>query len=99
MTGGEGTEERREKKPEEISNWERVVDLVQADFEEGRLAEENMWWSAVLIPKGKMDYPGIGLVEVMSRTERRRKAERERHRRRLRSGAKDRDYYGSKITQ
>ena len=51
--------------PAEASNWERVVDLVQTAFGEGRLAEENMWQAVVMISKGKRDYGGIGLVEVM----------------------------------
>ena len=41
--GGERTEESTEKTPTEASNWERVVDLVQTAFREGRLAEESMW--------------------------------------------------------
>ena len=48
-----------------MSNWERVLDLVQVEFGEGRLAEENMWQALVLIPKGKREYRGIDLVEVM----------------------------------
>ena len=43
----------------------RVVDLVQAAFREGKLAEEATWQAVVLIPKRKKDYRGIGLVEVM----------------------------------
>ena len=35
--GTEGTEEIRGETPAEISNWERVVDLVQTAFEEKRL--------------------------------------------------------------
>ena len=34
-------------------------------FREGKLAEEATWKAVVLIPKGKKDYRGIGLVEVM----------------------------------
>ena len=30
------------KTPAEMSNWKRLVDLVQADFGEGRLVEDNM---------------------------------------------------------
>ena len=41
------------------------MDLVQAAFREGNLAEEATWQAVVLIPKGKNDYRGIGLVEVM----------------------------------
>ena len=42
-----------------------MVDLVQTAFREGDLAEESTWQAVVLIPKGKNDYRGIGLVEVM----------------------------------
>ena len=59
MYGGKYTE------PTDASNWDRVVDLVQTAFREGRLAEEAMWQAVVLIPKGKKDYRGIGLVEVI----------------------------------
>ena len=41
------------------------MDLVQSAFREGKLAEEATWQAVVLIPKGKKDYQGIGLVEVM----------------------------------
>ena len=34
-------------------------------FRDGDLAEEATWQAVVLIPKGKKDYRGIGLVEVM----------------------------------
>ena len=34
-------------------------------FQEEKLTEEAMWQAVVLIPKGKKDYRGIGLVEVM----------------------------------
>ena len=43
----------------------RVVELVQTAFRYGDLAEEATWQAVVLIPKGKKDYQGIGLVEVM----------------------------------
>ena len=41
------------------------MDLVQTAFREAELAEEAIWQAVVLIPKGKKDYWGIGLVEVM----------------------------------
>ena len=41
------------------------MDLIHTGFREGDLAEEAMWQAVVLIPKGKRDYRGIGLVEVM----------------------------------
>ena len=42
-----------------------VVDLIKTAFQEGELVEEAMWKTVVLIPKGKKEYRGIGLVEVM----------------------------------
>ena len=39
--------------------------LFQEEFREGKLVEEATWQAVVLIPKGKKDYRGIGLVEVM----------------------------------
>ena len=46
-------------------HWGRVVELVQTVFRDGDLAEEATWQAVVLIPKGKGDYRGIGLMEVM----------------------------------
>ena len=42
-----------------------MVELVQTAFRDGDLAEEATWQAVVLIPKGKGDYRGIVLVEVM----------------------------------
>ena len=39
--------------------------MIQTDFRDGELTEEATWQAVVLIPKGKGDYRGIGLVEVM----------------------------------
>ena len=39
--------------------------MIQTAFRDGKLAEEATWQAVVLIPKGKGDYRGIGLVEVM----------------------------------
>ena len=39
--------------------------MVQTAFRDGVLAEEATWQAVVLIPKGKKDYRGIGLVEVV----------------------------------
>ena len=61
---GEGTTEGKEGGLMD-PNWERLLDLVQTLFREGRLAEEATWQAVVLIPKGEKDYRGIGLVEVM----------------------------------
>ena len=58
-------EEKREKADAEMMNWVKLVALVTVDFGEGRLAEEAMWQAVVLIPKGKGEYRGIGLMKVM----------------------------------
>ena len=42
-----------------------MLELVQTAFRDGDIAEEATWQAVVLIPKGKGDYRGIGLVEVM----------------------------------
>ena len=34
-------------------------------FQDRDLAEESTWQAVVLIPKGKGDYRGIGLVDVV----------------------------------
>ena len=69
--GEETTTETAEGIPETTAaqegteKWTRVLDLFQAAFREGKLAEEATWQALVLIPKGKKNYQGIGLVEVM----------------------------------
>ena len=62
--GGEEREhgERRTDTTADEENWARVVELVQTAFRDGDLAEEATWQVVVLIPKGKGDYRGIGLV-------------------------------------
>ena len=44
--------------------WGKVVEITQTEFREGKLAEEATWQTVVLIPKGKREFRGIGLVEV-----------------------------------
>ena len=61
---GEGKTDDEEGGPTE-PNWERLGELIQTAFREGRLADEAMWQAVVLILKEKKDYRGIGLVEVM----------------------------------
>ena len=61
--GGRGGESERRTEAE--GHWERVVELIQTAFRDGELAEEATWQAVVLILKGKGDYRGIGLVEVM----------------------------------
>ena len=54
--GGGGESERR---TEAEGHWERVVELIQTVFRDGKLAEGATWQAVVLIPKGKGDYRGI----------------------------------------
>ena len=61
---GEGKTDREEGGPTE-PHWENLVELIQTAFRERELTEEATWQAAVLIPKGKKYYRGIGLVEVM----------------------------------
>ena len=53
------------QKETDTDKWTRVVELVQSEFREGKPAEEATWQAMVLILKGKKDYRGIVLVEVM----------------------------------
>ena len=41
-----------------------MVEITQAEFREGMMVEEATWQTVVLIPKGKRESRGIGLVEV-----------------------------------
>ena len=54
-----------ERRTEDEENWARVVELVQTAFRYRDLVEEATWQAVILILKGKGDYWGIGLVEVM----------------------------------
>ena len=60
-----GGGERRKDDKTGAENWAWVVDLVQTAFWEGDLLEGSTRKAVVLIPKGKGDYRGIGLVEVI----------------------------------
>ena len=51
--------------PTKAANREMVADLIQTVSGEWKLAEEATWQAVVLIPKGKKEYRGVGLVEVM----------------------------------
>ena len=44
--------------------WGKVVEMTQTAFRDGKLVEEAAWQTVVLIPKGKGEFRGIGLVEV-----------------------------------
>ena len=50
---------------EEMTHWENVVALERAASGEGQLVEEYTGQAVVLISNGKMEYSGIGLVEVL----------------------------------
>ena len=58
---GEGKTEEEEGGP----HWENLVELIQTAFRERELDEEAMWQVVVMIPKGRQEYRGIGIVEVM----------------------------------
>ena len=47
------------------TKWEKVVELVQLEFQDRVVVEEADWQAVVLIPKTGGDYRGIGLVEVI----------------------------------
>ena len=47
-------------------NWEKFVDIIQADFSGGELALQCAWQTVVMIPKGvSTNFMGVGLVEVL----------------------------------
>ena len=58
-------EEKTEEDEEGGDLWGNLVELIQTAFQEGEMAEEAMWQTVVLIPKGRKEYRVIGLVEVM----------------------------------
>ena len=65
---GELAEERGEEKTEAEEEggelWVKVVEMTQTAFRKVKLAEEATWQTVVLIPNGKWEFRGIGLVEV-----------------------------------
>ena len=56
--------EKTEAEEEGEEMWGKVVEMKQTAFRDGKLAEEAAWQTVVLIPKGKGEFWGIGLVEV-----------------------------------
>ena len=54
----------REKEPN-TKTWDKVVSVIQIAFREGYIMEALMRKTMVLIPKGKDEYRGIGLVETI----------------------------------
>ena len=57
--------EEKTEVEEEEPHWENIVELIQTTFQEGELAEEATCQAVVMIPKGRQEYRGIGIVEVM----------------------------------
>ena len=49
----------------DATNCLKVVAIVQAAFQDRKLAEECMWQTVVLIPKGEGDFRGVGIVKVL----------------------------------
>jgi hypothetical protein len=63
---GAKLEEDPEKGPNNVGTgkeWEALLQLVQAVWEEGRIPTQLGWVITVLIPKGGGDYRGISLLE------------------------------------
>ena len=54
-----------ETDPPALSHWCKVMELIQAAFWEGLLAEYSMWQVVVLIPKAVWYYHGIFLLGVV----------------------------------
>jgi len=59
-----------EENPDKVLNnvgagdeWNALVWLVQAIWDEGKIPIQLGWVVAILIPTGGGDYPGIGLLE------------------------------------
>ena len=46
-------------------NWQKVVFIIQAYFRDGTLAKDSTWYTVILIPKGKRELRGIGLVKII----------------------------------
>jgi len=63
---GARLEENPKTGPANVStgeDWEGLVKLVQAVWDEGKIPIQLGWVVTVLIPKGGGDYRGIGLLE------------------------------------
>ena len=52
-TGAEGTGD----------NWRLLVTLIQTIWEKGEIPTQMKWMIVILIPKGKGEFRGIGLLE------------------------------------
>ena len=47
------------------ARWEGLVSMAQLNFQEGIISAELIWTTMILLPKGKGEYRGISLVEVI----------------------------------
>ena len=54
----------REKEPD-TETWDKVVSVIHVAFWEGYIPDALTWKTMVLIPKGKVEYQCIGLVETI----------------------------------
>ena len=45
--------------------WRLLVRLIQKTFNDGAVPEELAWSTMVFLPKGRGEYRGIGIVEVV----------------------------------
>ena len=54
----------RDKYPD-TKTWDKVVSVIQVAFREVYIPEALMWTTMVMIPKGKVEYRSIGLVETI----------------------------------
>ena len=52
----------------DANNWMKVFAIMQLEFREGTLDEKFMFQKFVITPKGRGDFRGIGLVEVLWKT-------------------------------
>ena len=57
-------EAMRKERPD-TANWDWVVDIINTVFMEGRLPDECMWQTVVLLPKGNGESRGVRFVEVL----------------------------------
>ena len=49
----------------DATNWKKVVAIMQEEFHDGAVVEEWTWQTVLLIPRGKRDFMGVGLVEFL----------------------------------
>ena len=60
-------EARRTDIPD-ATNWLKLVDLVQKEYQDILLSEEAMWKVVAMIPKGGRHFGWTGIIEVLWKT-------------------------------